>query len=137
MNPASGAADITVPSTPRPIAIDVALHRIRQLLDACGTSNRHDLAIVAIEALIEEGVNTGPAIIGAARSLGFKASHAGAIGEERGRQRGPSPVAARSGWRVSPARSTRCLLTYRLAPRIGSAGARSRGGRGMISTAIF
>ncbi len=73
------AADLTVPSSLRPIAIDVVLDRLRQLLDACGTSNRHDLVIVAIEALIEEGVNTGPQIIGAARSLGFKACHVGVI----------------------------------------------------------
>jgi hypothetical protein len=57
----------------------VVLNRIRQLLDACGTSNRHDLVIVAIKALIEESVDTGPQIIGAMRSLGFKASHVGVI----------------------------------------------------------
>ena len=51
----------------RPIATDAALHRVREILDGCGTSNRNDLAIVAIKTLIEEGVNTGPAIIGAAQ----------------------------------------------------------------------
>lgn len=89
MNPKLSAADITVPSSPRPIAIDVVMHRVRQLLDGCGTSNRNDLAVVAVEALIETGVNTGPAIVGAARSLGFKASHVGAVLSKSG---GGNPV---------------------------------------------
>lgn len=93
MNPTLSAADITVPSSPRPIAIDVVLHRVRQLLDGCGTSNRNDLAVVAVEALIEAGVNTGPSIVGAARSLGFKASHVGAV---LGRSEGGNP--ARHHW---------------------------------------
>lgn len=93
MKPASSAADIMVPSSPRPIGIDVVLHRIRRLLDGCGTSNLNDLAIVAIEALIEEGVDTGPQIVGAARSLGFNARHVGAI---LGRSEGGNP--ARHRW---------------------------------------
>lgn len=76
--PVSGA-DIVIPSSPQTIAIDEILHSIRQMLDGCGTSNRNDLAIIAIEALIDVGVNTGPRIIGAAVSIGFNRAHVGAI----------------------------------------------------------
>lgn len=76
------AADITVPSSAAalpPIAIDGVLHRVREMLDGCGTSNRNDLLVIAIEALIEAGVDAGPRIVGAAASLGFKPAHAGAL----------------------------------------------------------
>lgn len=52
---------------------------IGRMLDGCYTGNRNDLLIIAIEALIEGGVNTGPGIVSAAVALGFKASHAGVI----------------------------------------------------------
>ncbi len=59
--------------------MNLSLHRVRQMLDGCGTGNRNDLLVIAISALIEAGVNTRGAIVGAAISLGFKCGHAGAI----------------------------------------------------------
>lgn len=49
------------------------------MLDDCGTSNRNDLLVIAIKALIDGGVDTGPRIVGAAASMGFKRAHAGAV----------------------------------------------------------
>jgi len=55
------------------------------MLDDCGTSNRNDLLVIAIEALIDSGVNPGPQIVDAAGSLGFKRAHAGAfLGKSEG-----------------------------------------------------
>lgn len=50
--------------------------RLRGLIDACqpGT-NRHDQAIVAITACIEEGLNTRAGIIAEMRQLGFDPRH--------------------------------------------------------------
>ena len=92
----TSTADITVPSlapatppAPLPpaseVAFDVALNRIRAMLDGCGTTDRNALLTIAIEALIGAGVNSRSRIIGAAQSLGFNASHAGAV-LERGRE---------------------------------------------------
>lgn len=39
--------------------------------------NKHDRAIVLIIACIEEGLNTGPRIVGALRKLGFNPRHVG------------------------------------------------------------
>jgi len=47
-------------------------------LESCGT-NLHDHADVALSALIDRGINTGPRLIGAAKRLGFKGRHAGII----------------------------------------------------------
>lgn len=52
---------------------------IGRMLDGCGTDNRNDLLIIAIEALLESGKYTGRDIVSAAVALGFKASHVGAI----------------------------------------------------------
>jgi len=57
----------------------VDIDGIGRMLDGCGTDNRNDLLIIAIEALIEGGKYTGRDIVSAAVALGFKASHAGAI----------------------------------------------------------
>lgn len=67
-------ADI-FPITPPSADVD----GIGRMLDSCGASNRNDLLIIAIEALIEAGGYTGPGIVSAAIALGFKASHAGVI----------------------------------------------------------
>lgn len=57
----------------------VDLHeRLRRLLETCGT-NKHDRAIVFITAAIEEGVNTGPAIIALAGKVGLNLRHVGMI----------------------------------------------------------
>lgn len=62
-----------------PVTPTADIDGIGRMLDGCGTDNRNDLLIIAIEALIDGGVNTGPDIVSAAVALGFKPSHAGKI----------------------------------------------------------
>ncbi len=71
------AADALPRNTTLPEAINI--DRIQRMLDDCDTSNRNDLLMIAIEALIDRGVDTGPRIVGAAASMGFKRAHAGAV----------------------------------------------------------
>lgn len=61
------------------IDIDLILHRVRTMLDGCPEHNRNYLLVIAIKALIAEGINTGTRIVGAAASLGFSRAHAGSI----------------------------------------------------------
>lgn len=77
-NPARrSAAGIVVPKTrlsaPK---VEDRLGDIRDMLDGCGP-NRNDHAIVAIIALITNGVDTGPQIVAALEELGFNKQHAG------------------------------------------------------------
>ena len=48
--------------------------RLRRLKEACGR-NKHDQATVLIDALIDEGIDTQPRIVGAMRRLDFLDSH--------------------------------------------------------------
>lgn len=54
-------------------------HTIWQMLGACSAPDKNDRLIIAITALIEAGVNTGPRIIGSAIRNDFKRGHAGAV----------------------------------------------------------
>jgi len=66
---------ITPPRDPSDADI---FERLKGLIAACGSRpNKHDLATVLIEACIEEGIDTGPRIIGALSKLGLKAGHVG------------------------------------------------------------
>lgn len=53
------------------------LHQeMADLIANCGSeANKHDLAIVTIEACIDNGVNTKPHLIGFLQHLGFKRGH--------------------------------------------------------------
>ena len=69
-------ADIVVPSSKpatrsAPAPVDALLQNIRVDLDGCRTTDRNVLLTIAIEALVDAGVDTGPQIVGAAVSLGF------------------------------------------------------------------
>jgi len=79
--------DVSHPSASPSAVVD--LDGIKRMLDDCQTSNKNDLVVIAIEALIGAGVNIGPRIIGAARSIGFDPKHAGAVlGRSEGRDPG-------------------------------------------------
>lgn len=96
------AKDIFLPS---PLAqecdIGGALSPIMEMLEGSRTSNRNELLVIGIEALIESGANTGPKIVRAAVSLGFKREHAGAV---LGANEGSSPD--RHRWHRDPAHAT-------------------------------
>ena len=54
--------------------------RLQRLLEGYGSEgNMHEKAIMLIEACIMEGLNTGPAIIGALKRLGFNPRHVAII----------------------------------------------------------
>ena len=80
-------ADIVVPSSkpatpsaPAPrVDVDAVLQKIRIDLHGCRTTDRNVLLTIAIEALIDAGVDTRPQIVGAAASLGFPRGHAGVM----------------------------------------------------------
>ena len=69
------AAD-TLPNDVSPAELDAMFEDLRELMQACG-SNMHDRMVKLIAALIGEGINLGPCIIAAAKSLGFDGRHAG------------------------------------------------------------
>jgi hypothetical protein len=55
----------------------------RQLMAECGpTVNKHDLVNVLISACIDQGLNTGPRIVGALDALGFNRRHVGMLLKE-------------------------------------------------------
>ena len=92
--PATVARPAASPSVPAPPSAAVSpdfeavLHGVGRLLGACPGANKNDRLAVAIEALIEAGVDTRSRIVGAARSLGFDPAHAGVLlGRERHRWR--------------------------------------------------
>lgn len=62
-----------------PADMDEFYHDLRELLDACAGTSRHDQAKVGISYCIDQGLDTGPRIIGALRWVGFKPRHIGAI----------------------------------------------------------
>ncbi|WP_257540721.1 hypothetical protein [Sphingobium sp. CFD-1] len=75
---------IAVPTDP--------MERLQRLLDGYGSEgNMHEKAIMLIEACIMEGLNTGPAIIGALKRLGFNPRHIAIV------LKGDTPFACR--WR--------------------------------------
>ncbi|MHA0328814.1 hypothetical protein [Sphingomonas melonis] len=90
MNMSNGSANavniIPLSNTP-PSAVaessDIAFYRlilaIRDMLKRCQSEDRNTQAMLAITALIEGGVNTGPRIVGTAKNLGFKPAHFGAV----------------------------------------------------------
>jgi hypothetical protein len=52
------------------------LQSLRQLIASCGSkANKHDVAIVCIQACIADGVDTKPFIIGTLMRVGFKSGH--------------------------------------------------------------
>lgn len=49
---------------------------MKELIANCGSdANKHDLAIVTIEACLDNGINTMPHLIGFLQHLGFKRGH--------------------------------------------------------------
>lgn len=55
---------------------DNLYREMRDLIANCGTeANKHDLAIVTIEACIDNGINTKPQLIGFLQHLGFERGH--------------------------------------------------------------
>ncbi len=95
--PRVSGADIVVPSSkpatpsaPAPkVDVDALLQKIRIDLDGCRTTDRNVLLTIAIEALMNASVDTGPQIVGAAVSLGFPRKHVGVmLGKGRGWLRG-------------------------------------------------
>lgn len=80
------AKDIIIPSLPATLSsdapaaeVDAIFRRLRQLMKDCAKANSHDRLTIAIAACIDEGINTGIRIVGAARRLGFDAQHAGIV----------------------------------------------------------
>ena len=61
--------------TPRPTA---HVDDLRKLLEECAP-NKHERAIVAISALIGQGIDTSERIMPILHRLGFKAQHAGIV----------------------------------------------------------
>lgn len=55
---------------------DNLYQEMEDLITSCGPeANKHDLAIVTIEACIDNGINTKPHLIGFLQNLGFKPGH--------------------------------------------------------------
>lgn len=55
---------------------DTLYQDMKDLIASCGPdANKHDLAIVTIEACIENGMNTKPHLIGFLQHVGFKRGH--------------------------------------------------------------
>ena len=55
---------------------DNLYREMKDLIASCGSeANKHDLAIVTIEACIDNGINTMPHLIGFLQHLGFKRGH--------------------------------------------------------------
>lgn len=60
----------------RPAFSDALYQEMKELIASCGPeANKHDLAIVTIEACIENGIDTKPHLIGFLQHLGFKRGH--------------------------------------------------------------
>lgn len=77
---------VSLPDAPQPIVAepsDIAFYRlilaIRGMLKLCQSEDRNTQAMLAITALIEGGIDTGPRIVGTAKNLGFKPAHFGAV----------------------------------------------------------
>lgn len=77
----------TPPTAAAPLAhdapeaeVNAIFGRLRALIEACGPgTNKNDRLTVLINACIDEGINTGARIVGAAKKLGFNDEHAGAV----------------------------------------------------------
>ncbi|WP_294210609.1 hypothetical protein [uncultured Sphingomonas sp.] len=76
----------SMPDAPPPALAklpDMAFYRVilavRAMLKRCETEDRNTQAMLAITALIEAGVDTGPCIVGSAKALGFDRAHFGAF----------------------------------------------------------
>lgn len=60
----------------RPPFSDALYQEMNDLIASCGTeANRHDLAIVTIEASLDNGINTKSHLIGFLQHLGFDRGH--------------------------------------------------------------
>ena len=65
----------THPSERAPFS-DALYQDMKNLIASCGVeANRHDLAIVVIEASLDDGINTKPHLIGFLQHLGFDRGH--------------------------------------------------------------
>lgn len=101
--PRTSGADIVVPeSTSKALSFDTGegdhamFRRLRWLKErAAQGGNTNDVAIVLIEACIEEGVCTRPRIVAVLKAIGLNARHVGLMLD---RGTGRSPVSHR--WRV-------------------------------------
>lgn len=62
-----------------PCDIDEFFLGLRELLDACAGTSRHDQAIVGIHYCIDKGWDTGSQIIGSMKRMGFNGRHIGAV----------------------------------------------------------
>ncbi|WP_447750843.1 hypothetical protein [Sphingopyxis fribergensis] len=70
-----GNAMLTDPSG-RPSFSNALYQEMKDLIASCGAeANRHDLAIVAIEASLDNGINTKRHLIGFLQHLGFDRGH--------------------------------------------------------------
>jgi protocatechuate 3,4-dioxygenase beta subunit len=77
-------------------ALDALVDRIRQLIYDCGpTANRHDLAVVAIEACIAEGADTKADLMRVLVRAGFKAGHVAMVLDPR-----KGPFASAEHWQA-------------------------------------
>lgn len=54
-------------------------HDLDRLLENCAGTSRHDQAIVGINFCIDEGIDTGPQIIGVLKRKDFKSRHVGKL----------------------------------------------------------
>jgi hypothetical protein len=59
--------------------LDALYHDLDDLIAACEGANRHDQAIAAISFCIDEGINTGPQIIGMLKRRKFNSRHIGLL----------------------------------------------------------
>ena len=60
----------------RPAFSDALYQEMKELIASCGQEvNKHDLAIVTIEACIDNGIDTKPHLIGFLQHLGFTRGH--------------------------------------------------------------
>ena len=67
---------MTNASNGRPTFSDNLLQEMKDLIASCGSeANKHDLAIVTIEACMDNGMNTKPHLIGFLQHVGFKPGH--------------------------------------------------------------
>ena len=63
-------------STGRPAFSDALYQEMKDLIASCGAeANRHDLAIVVIEASLDNGINRKNHLIGFLQHLGFDRGH--------------------------------------------------------------
>lgn len=69
------ATDISAPDASERNARTALFRRLRELKRACGR-NQHDQVTILIDALLDEGIDTSPRILGVLKQLDFVHAHA-------------------------------------------------------------